>query len=162
MSNFAIRKPRTHATYSKICVARNHANACICGKVTDPGNVCMLTGYTDKHTGGVDRLTKLQNYRIMTSRDITWLHKTWGDYRGITMQRVITITDDNNDNIEREIESETTIIQFRKRMSQNLKRRAQNLQNQTVIQIDLATRNNKHYQKKELNCTVQWRNLNIL
>ena len=44
------------------------------------GKTCMFLSYAQNHTGGTYHMLNLRTKRIVPSRDIIWLNKTYGDY----------------------------------------------------------------------------------
>jgi hypothetical protein len=71
-------------TFGEICVATDRSDTKIRGKLEDRGHFCMFLGYSNDHAGNVYRLLKLKTNKVIMSRDITWLNKNWGTWKGLT------------------------------------------------------------------------------
>ena len=50
------------------------------GKLEDRGKVCMFVGYPSNHACDVYKMFNLQTMRVLKSRDIIWLKKSYGDW----------------------------------------------------------------------------------
>ena len=44
------------------------------------GKTCMFLGYAQNHTGGTYRMLNLCSKRIVLSRAVIWINKTYGEY----------------------------------------------------------------------------------
>ena len=87
-------------TFGEIGIAAIHENKKIRGKLDDRGRPCMFVGYAKNHAGNVYRMLNLKTNRIILTRDIIWLKKLYGEYKGITevnRTQVTTIEDDDDD-----------------------------------------------------------------
>ena len=42
--------------------------------------MAMMVGYPPNHASGVYRMLNLETFRIVTTRDVKWINKTWGEY----------------------------------------------------------------------------------
>lgn len=62
-------------------------------KLEDRGEPCMFIGYADKHAGNVYRMLNLRTNRVWVTRDIIWLTKMYGEYKGLTKKNVTSLDD---------------------------------------------------------------------
>ena len=49
-------------------------------KLANKGLACLYLGHADQHSGDVHRFLKLSTKRVIRSRDVCWLNKTFGTY----------------------------------------------------------------------------------
>jgi hypothetical protein len=76
----------------------NHTQQKIRGKLTDRGRACLFLGYSETHAADVYRMLNLDTHRVIHSRDIIWMNKTYGQYKNITdINRVSIESDDESD-----------------------------------------------------------------
>ena len=53
---------------------------------TDPrGKISLFVGYSTRHAGDVYRLLNPKTIRVIHSRDVKWIGKTWADFYKIKM-----------------------------------------------------------------------------
>ena len=76
------------------------------GKLENHGRTCVFVGYADKHAGDVYRMLNLKTNKIIMSRDILWLNKTFGEYFEIKKTHMIVIDNDDEDDDEENRENE--------------------------------------------------------
>ena len=67
LKDFWINESFTRYRYSKI-------------KIKDQGKTCMFLGYSQNHTSGTYHMLNLCSKRIVLSRDVIWINKTYGEY----------------------------------------------------------------------------------
>ena len=63
-------------------------------KLEDRGRVCMMVGYSDNHPSGTYRFVNLNTNKIIYSRDVRWMSKTWGEYRNNKEKPIINDEDE--------------------------------------------------------------------
>ena len=66
-------------TFGEIAIVRDNGNK-LKGKLSDRGLEAMFVGYSEHHAKNVYRFLNLKTNRIMTSRDVTWMHLLYKDY----------------------------------------------------------------------------------
>ena len=88
---------RALRTFGEIGVVTHYKNKQMRSKLDDRGRPCMFVGYPDNHVNDVYRMFDLQTEAIITTRDITWLSKMYGEYKGLTPIQVEDIDDDQLD-----------------------------------------------------------------
>ena len=76
-------------TFGEVGVARNIET--VKGKLEDRGTPCIFLGYAAQHAGDVYRMLSLTTNKIRLSRDVTWLNKSYGEYKGITRTEYIRL-----------------------------------------------------------------------
>src|SRR5210317_696196 len=76
-------------------------------KMADRGNLCMFLGYSDEHDDSTYRMMNISNKRVIHTRDITWLQKTYGEYYQVQKPMIVEMEDDEStgNNILNEEES---------------------------------------------------------
>ena len=67
------------------------------GKLEDRGKVCMFVGYPPNHACDVYKMLNLETKRIITSRDIIWLKKTYGEWVAKGQAMEDTVEDEDSD-----------------------------------------------------------------
>eukprot|EP00977_Amphora_coffeiformis_P021744 scaffold9820_cov84-Amphora_coffeaeformis.AAC.1 len=60
----------------------------------------MMLGYSDVHSSKVYRMLNLETERVILTRDIIWLNKYWGIYKGLTGLTTTEIVDHVVDDAE--------------------------------------------------------------
>ncbi len=66
-----------------MAIVNYHHNSKIRGKLVDRGRSCVLLGRAKDHNIEVDRILNLTNRKVITSRDVLWLNKSYGVWKGI-------------------------------------------------------------------------------
>jgi hypothetical protein len=66
--------------FGDIGAMANHANKKIRGKLADRGKLATFLGYPDNHSNDVYCMWNLKTERIVNSRDVLWLHKSYEQY----------------------------------------------------------------------------------
>ena len=79
---------RNLRTFGEICVLTRHDKA-LKGKIKNRGRLCMFVGYAKDHSGDVFRLLNLKTKKILMSRDVTWIGKTYGEYFNYKAKKMI-------------------------------------------------------------------------
>ena len=59
-------------------------------KMQDRGNYCIFLGYCENHECDVYHFWDLKTKWVRCSRDATWLNKLYGEWKGLTPQRILT------------------------------------------------------------------------
>ena len=83
-------------TFGEIGIVKNNGNK-LKSKLSDRGIEAMFVGYSEYHAKNVYRFMNLNTNRIMTSRDITWMHSLCKDYMKEKENKVKEIIIDDND-----------------------------------------------------------------
>jgi transposase InsO family protein len=81
--------------FGEIAVITDHKK--IKGKIEDRGRQCMFLGYSEKHTGDTYRFLNLQTEQVEMSRDVIWLGKNYGEWKGLTSVNTTLLEDENNE-----------------------------------------------------------------
>jgi hypothetical protein len=50
----------------------------------------MFVGHADQHAGDVHRLLHLSTFKVVESRDVQWLGKSWGEHAGAKKINAVT------------------------------------------------------------------------
>ena len=74
---------RNFRPFGEMAIVNYHHNRKTCGKVTDRGRACLLLGRAKDHNTDVHRFLNLTTRKVITSRDVLWLNKTYGVWKGI-------------------------------------------------------------------------------
>ena len=90
--------------FGEVAIVERNAKRGMRSKLEDRGRACLFLGKPDNHPTDVFRFLDLETKRVILSRDIVWLGKSYGKWKGITQQQ-ITIT--KNDDDESDDEEET-------------------------------------------------------
>ena len=75
------RQARCLRMFAEIAVVTNHAAKNVRGKLTDRGKTSMFVGYGVDTDSEVYRFLNPTTKRIVVSRDVTWLGKTYGAWK---------------------------------------------------------------------------------
>ena len=73
------------------------------GKLENRGNYGMFVGYSTNHEKDVFRFLDLTTDRVRSSRDVTWLGKSYGEHKGFGKPKVVRLVepdDDDDDDYE--------------------------------------------------------------
>jgi hypothetical protein len=71
---------RSLREWGEIGIVTDHAKNKMNAKLDNKGRPCMLVNYAENHKSDVYRMWDLKTRRIVKSRDILWLNKTYGEY----------------------------------------------------------------------------------
>jgi len=66
------------------------------GKLAPRGKICMFVGYPDDTTPDVYRMLNIKTNKIIKSKDIFWLNKTYGQYLTEKDYTIITEEEDSD------------------------------------------------------------------
>ena len=83
-------------TFGEIGVVRNYAKK-IKAKLDNRGKVCAMVGYANDHSGDVYRMLDINTKQIKTTRDVIWLNKPYGIWKGKSDSSDSVIVDDDFD-----------------------------------------------------------------
>ena len=70
-------------TFGEIGIVANQRNKKIHGKLTDHGFPCIFVGYPEDHASDVYKMLNLATKKVIMSRNLIWLDKMYGEYKGI-------------------------------------------------------------------------------
>jgi transposase InsO family protein len=76
--------------FGHMCIVKESHRGKMIGKLDNRGTLCMFLGYSSNHSGDTYRLLNLKTYKVILSRDVTWLNKTYGDYHHISKSKHVT------------------------------------------------------------------------
>ncbi len=102
-------------TFGEIAVVNNTSKSKIAKKLENKGKICMLVGYSEEHPKGTYRFMDLNTKKVIMSRDVSWMNKTWGEYQGIKEKRIIKINDSESgteNESENIIGNENPVVRF--------------------------------------------------
>ena len=75
---------RNSHAFGEIGIVNYHADRKMRGKLADRGRPCMLLGRAADHSGDVYRFLHLKTNKVIKSRDVLWLKKMYGEWKGLT------------------------------------------------------------------------------
>lgn len=87
-----------------------HFGKKIRAKLDDRGKPCMFLGRAPNHSSDTHRFLNLATNKIITSRNVTWLNKVYGEWKGLTASNMTCVSqydDDDDDEFEDNEEKET-------------------------------------------------------
>ncbi|MGL4341755.1 MAG: reverse transcriptase domain-containing protein, partial [Lactococcus lactis] len=87
--------------FGDIAIIERNSKRGMRSKLEDRGRACLYLGQTENHPDDVFRFLDLETKRVILSRDVIWLDKSYGKWKGLTEQN-ITIVQDKNDDIDEE------------------------------------------------------------
>jgi hypothetical protein len=83
-------------------VEENH-NRKIHSNLANCCRVCMFLGHAPNHATDTFWFLNLQTMKVIVSRDVVWLHKCYGDWKGLEKNN-ITMVPDSYDDSDTEVE----------------------------------------------------------
>ena len=84
--------------FVKMCVVADTDNKVGRTKVDPRGKISLFVGYSTQHAGDVYRLLNPKTSRVIHSRDVKWIGKTWAEFHKIqTIDRVSEYVDPDED-----------------------------------------------------------------
>lgn len=95
--------------FGEIGIVTDHKKRKIRAKLQDRGIPCMFLGYSDNHSGNVNRFLNLKTLKIIHSRDVIWLGKTYGEWKGLSKVNITQVKkdlDDSNSDNEKSSDKE--------------------------------------------------------
>jgi len=93
-------------TFGEMGIIKDYEN--IKGKLTDRGKVAMFLGYPKTSSTETFRFLNLNTIKIVLSRDVIWINKNYGSWKGLTSTSTTPIDDDDDDEEEEEVEAAVT------------------------------------------------------
>jgi hypothetical protein len=81
--------------FGEVGVVLNHQQQ-LWGKLTGCGQHCLFLGYSANHAADYFGMLNLENHKIIHTRDVTWLDKTYDKFKNITRTN-LTMIDDSDD-----------------------------------------------------------------
>ena len=92
----------------EIGIVNNHKGKTLRGKLEDCGRACLHLGRADDQPRDTYRFLNLETRRVIHSRDVLWLDKNYGDWKGLTVNTtVLDDTEDNDDDLIIDLEAKT-------------------------------------------------------
>ena len=67
------------------------------GKLKDRGQICMFLGYSEDHDTSTYRMLNINTRKVIHTRDLTWLNKTYGEYYNVQQPMIVEIEDDEDE-----------------------------------------------------------------
>ncbi|CAJ1943898.1 unnamed protein product [Cylindrotheca closterium] len=77
-------------TFGEMAVIKVHTK--IKGKLKDRGRTVMFVGYADNSSGDTYKFYDPKTKRISSSQDVSWLNKSYGDWKGIKKTNTLRLT----------------------------------------------------------------------
>ena len=71
--------------FGKMCVVAYTDNKVGRTKIDPRGKISLFVGYSTQHAGDVYRLLNPKTSRVIHSRDVKWIGKTWAEFYKIKM-----------------------------------------------------------------------------
>ena len=68
-----------------MCVVEDTDNIVGRTKIDPRGKISLFVGYNTQHAGDVYRLLNTKKSRVIHSRDVKWIGKTWSEFYKIKM-----------------------------------------------------------------------------
>jgi hypothetical protein len=75
--------------FGEIGIVNNHKGKTLCGKLEDCGRACLHLGRAKDQPRDTYRFLNLETKRIIHSRDVLWLDKNYGDWKGLSLNTVL-------------------------------------------------------------------------
>jgi hypothetical protein len=69
--------------FGEIGIVTHHEDRKMRSKLADRGRPCLLLGRAVDHSGDVYRFLNLATNRVIKSRHVLWLNKTYGEWKGL-------------------------------------------------------------------------------
>ena len=106
--------------FGEMCVVADTDNKVGRTKIDPRGKISLFVGYSTQHAGGVYRLLNPKTSRVIHSRDVKWIGKTWAEFYKIKMidrasghvdpdEDLQLEEDEDQDEQEEEIETEEDV-----------------------------------------------------
>ena len=77
--------PSIQNVFGEMCVVADTDNKVGRTKIDPRGKIILFVGYSTQHAGDVYRLLNLKTNRVIHSRDVKWIGKTWAELYKIRM-----------------------------------------------------------------------------
>ena len=71
--------------FGEMCVVADTDNKVGRNKIDPRGKISLFVGYSTQHAGDVYRLLNPKTSRVIHSRDVKWIGKTWAEFYKIKM-----------------------------------------------------------------------------
>ena len=71
--------------FGEMCVSADTNNKVGRTKIDPRGKISLFVGYSTQHAGDVYRLLNLKTNKVIHSRDVKWIGKTWAEFYKIKM-----------------------------------------------------------------------------
>ena len=73
-------KPSNLRVFGKMCVVADTDNKVGRTKIDPRGKISLFVGYSTEHAEDVYRLLNPKTSRVIHSRDVKWIGKTWAEF----------------------------------------------------------------------------------
>jgi hypothetical protein len=90
-------KPILMKPFGDIAVIENNKSRKLRSKLEDRGYPAMYLGMAENHSDQVYHFLKLDTNQVILSRDVLWLDKSYGDWKGVKPSESIYIPGDDAD-----------------------------------------------------------------
>ena len=95
--------------FGEMCVVADTDNIVGRTRIDPRGKISLFVGYSTQHAGDVYRLLNTKTSRVIHSRDVKWIGKTWAEFYKIKMIHRASGYVDPDDNFELEEEEDQDI-----------------------------------------------------
>jgi hypothetical protein len=95
---YEITNPKLKVTkpFGEMAIVQNNQRRKIRSKLEDRGRPCMFLGRAPNHADDTYRFLNLATKHVIVSRDVLWLGKCYGDWKGLTMNTFTVVPADND------------------------------------------------------------------
>ena len=131
--------PRPLKPFGDIAIVEYNKTRKIRAKLADRGRACVYLGIADDHSAQVHRFLNLDTNHIVLSRDVIWLNKSYGDWKGLTVNHVVQ-TNNNQFNNE---DSEEEYIHWMKDNNININEQTENEQDKEEEDTNVKSENSQ-------------------
>jgi hypothetical protein len=76
--------------FGEIGIVENHTRRTIISKLENRGRPCIYVGKVPAHTTDVYKFLNLETHKMISSRNVTWLHQVYGDWAGLQPSDLVT------------------------------------------------------------------------
>jgi hypothetical protein len=83
---YGIKNPKVKVMkpFGEMEIVEDNARRKIQAKLENRGCACLFLGHAPNHADNTYRFLNLTTKKVIVSRDVVWLGKCYGDWRGIT------------------------------------------------------------------------------
>jgi hypothetical protein len=85
--------------FGEIGIVNHHKGKTLRGKLEDRGRACLHLGRAEDQPRDTYRFLNLDTRRVIHSRDVLWLDKSYGDWKGLNVNTTALADDDDDDEL---------------------------------------------------------------
>jgi hypothetical protein len=90
-------KVKVMKSFGEMAIVEDNAQRKIRAKLENRGRSCLFLGHAPNHADDTYCFMNLTTKKVLVSRDVVWLGKCYGDWRGITSNVINAVPTDTND-----------------------------------------------------------------